>query len=38
MPVTLAVLLAMTVVAWTQLDVDWGYDGAGLTGAACSAP
>jgi nucleobase:cation symporter-1, NCS1 family len=33
-PVTLAVLLVMTVVAWTKLDVDWGYDGAGLTGAA----
>ena len=34
MPVTLAVLLVMTVVAWTKLDVDWGYGGAGLTGAA----
>ena len=33
-PVTLAVLLVMTVVAWTKLDVDWGYDGAGLTGTA----
>jgi purine-cytosine permease-like protein len=24
----------MTVVAWTKLDVNWGYSGAGLTGAA----
>ena len=31
-PVTLVVLLAMTVVAWTQIDVDWGYAGAGLQG------
>ena len=33
-PVTLVVLLGMTVVAWTKLDVNWGYSGAGLTGAA----
>jgi NCS1 family nucleobase:cation symporter-1 len=33
-PVTLVVLLVMTVVAWTKLDVDWGYAGAGLTGTA----
>ena len=33
-PVTLAVLLVMTVVAWTKLDIDWGYSGAGLTGSA----
>ncbi|MBA3780531.1 MAG: cytosine permease, partial [Nocardioides sp.] len=31
-PVTLVVLLAMSVVAWTKLDVDWGYAGAGLEG------
>ena len=31
-PVTLAILLAMTVVAWTRFDVDWGYAGQGLTG------
>lgn len=33
-PVTLVVLLAMTVVAWTRTDVRWGYTGAGLHGAA----
>jgi NCS1 nucleoside transporter family len=33
-PVTLAVLLAMTVVAWTKLDIDWGYSGAKLEGSA----
>lgn len=31
-PVTLVVLAAMTVVAWTRIDVDWGYAGAGLAG------
>lgn len=33
-PVTLVVLLAMTVVAWTQLDIDWGYSGDNLQGTA----
>jgi NCS1 family nucleobase:cation symporter-1 len=31
-PVTLVVLAVMTVVAWTKVDIDWGYAGAGLTG------
>ncbi len=31
-PVTLVVLFAMTVVAWTRLDIDWGYAGTGLAG------
>jgi purine-cytosine permease-like protein len=31
-PVTLVVLAVMTVVAWTQTDVDWGYAGTGLQG------
>ena len=31
-PVTLVVLAFMTVVAWTQVDIDWGYAGAGLVG------
>ena len=31
-PVTLVVLLAMTIVAWTKNDVDWGYSGAELHG------
>jgi NCS1 family nucleobase:cation symporter-1 len=31
-PVTLVVLLAMTVVAWTQIDVNWSHAGAGLQG------
>jgi NCS1 nucleoside transporter family len=31
-PVTLVVLLFMTVVAWTKVNVDWGYQGAGLQG------
>ena len=31
-PVTLVVLAAMTVVAWTRIDVDWGYAGSGLRG------
>lgn len=33
-PATLVVLLAMTIVAWTQLDIDWGYSGANLEGSA----
>ncbi len=33
-PVTLVVLAAMTVVAWTQVDIDWGYAGTGLEGTA----
>jgi NCS1 nucleoside transporter family len=33
-PVTLVVLLAMSVVAWTHTGVKWGYPGAGLHGAA----
>lgn len=33
-PITLVVLLAMTAVAWTKTDVDWGYSGAGLEGKA----
>jgi nucleobase:cation symporter-1, NCS1 family len=32
-PVTLVVLAAMTIVAWTKIDVDWGYAGSRLTGA-----
>lgn len=31
-PVTLVVLVAMTVVAWTGTDVKWDYAGAGLQG------
>lgn len=31
-PVTLVVLAFMTVVAWTQTNIDWGYSGAGLAG------
>jgi nucleobase:cation symporter-1, NCS1 family len=33
-PVTMVVLLAMTVVAWTsdKTNVDWGYAGSGLQG------
>ncbi|MBO9520454.1 MAG: cytosine permease [Nocardioidaceae bacterium] len=31
-PVTLVVLLGMSIVAWTKLDIDWGYSGAGLQG------
>ncbi len=31
-PVTLVVLVAMTAVAWSKLDIDWSYPGAGLTG------
>jgi purine-cytosine permease-like protein len=33
-PVTLLVLLVMTVVAWTKTDVNWSYAGSGLTGSA----
>lgn len=28
-PPTVVILFAMTVVAWTQLDVDWNYSGQG---------
>lgn len=31
-PVTLVVLTIMTVVAWTQVDIDWNYAGSGLEG------
>ncbi|WP_334170274.1 purine-cytosine permease family protein [Sinomonas sp.] len=37
MPPTLLVLVAMSIIAWTQLHIDWGYQGqpgAILTGAA----
>lgn len=27
MPPTVLVLLAMSIVAWTQLEIDWGYQG-----------
>ena len=33
-PVTLVVVLLMTVVGWTRSGVQWGYQGDGLTGAA----
>ncbi len=33
-PVTIVVLLAMTIVAWTKTDVDWGYGGGDLHGQA----
>jgi nucleobase:cation symporter-1, NCS1 family len=33
-PITLVVLLAMTIVAWTKTDVDWGYAGGDLHGKA----
>jgi NCS1 nucleoside transporter family len=33
-PITLVVLVAMTIVAWTRTDVDWGYGGASLHGKA----
>ncbi len=33
-PVTIVVLVVMTVVAWTRTDVDWGYTGDGLEGKA----
>lgn len=35
MPPTVIVLVAMSIIAWTQLDIDWGYagpEGAVLTG------
>jgi NCS1 family nucleobase:cation symporter-1 len=31
-PVTLVVLAFMTVVAWTQVDINWSYAGSGLKG------
>lgn len=37
MPPTIVVLVVMSIIAWTQLDIDWGYqgpDGAVLSGAA----
>lgn len=37
MPPTVVVLVVMSIIAWTQLDIDWGYqgpEGAVLTGAA----
>jgi NCS1 nucleoside transporter family len=33
-PITVGVLAIMTVVAWTQLGVDWSFAGQGLQGAA----
>ncbi len=33
-PVTIVVLVAMTIVAWTKTDVDWGYAGGDLHGQA----
>ena len=33
-PVTVVVLVAMTIVAWTRTDVDWGYAGGDLHGKA----
>jgi toxin CptA len=33
-PVTIAVLLVMTIVAWTKTDVQWGYAGGDLHGKA----
>jgi len=33
-PITLVVLAAMTVVAWTSSGVHWNYSGAGLHGVA----
>lgn len=33
-PITLVVLAAMTVVAWTSSGVHWDYSGAGLSGTA----
>ena len=32
-PPTIVVLIAMSVVAWTQLDIDWGYAGPAGAGA-----
>ena len=33
-PVTLVILLAMTVVAWTQLGVHWNFAGEALSGVS----
>lgn len=33
-PVTIVVLLVMTIVAWTKTDVQWGYAGDSLHGKA----
>ena len=33
-PVTIVVLLVMTIVAWTKTDVQWGYAGGDLHGKA----
>ncbi len=33
-PVTVVVLVAMTIVAWTRTDVNWSYAGDGLHGKA----
>jgi nucleobase:cation symporter-1, NCS1 family len=33
-PITILVLIAMTIVAWTKTDVDWGYAGGDLHGKA----
>jgi toxin CptA len=33
-PITIVVLIAMTIVAWTKTDVDWGYAGGDLHGQA----
>ncbi|HEY5221688.1 MAG TPA: cytosine permease [Microbacteriaceae bacterium] len=33
-PITLAVLAAMTIVAWTSSGVHWNYSGKGLEGVA----
>ena len=33
-PITIVVLIAMTIVAWTKTDVDWGYAGGDLHGKA----
>lgn len=33
-PITFCVLIAMTIVAWTRNNVQWGYAGAHLHGAA----
>ncbi|GAB3492088.1 purine-cytosine permease family protein [Flexivirga sp.] len=34
MPPTMIVLTIMTILAWTKVDVNWGYQGAGLHGTA----
>lgn len=33
-PVTIVVLIVMTIVAWTKTDVQWGYTGHALHGTA----